>query len=67
MECDNEIRYSSRAFVLALGVLHVPVARALVLVSVSPRWDTVALLAADPAKPQASVLNPSFGTPLRAL
>lgn len=40
-----------RTFVLALGVLQVPVARALMLVPVSPRWHAVALLAADTAEP----------------
>ncbi|RDX88860.1 hypothetical protein CR513_29484 [Mucuna pruriens] len=55
------------AFALSLRVLQVPVARTLVLVSVSPRWYTLALLTADPTELQASVLNPSFSAPLSAL
>lgn len=53
---------NSRAFALALRVLHIPVARTLVLVSVSPRWHTVALLAADSTVLQASLLKLSLRT-----
>ena len=47
----------SRALGLALRVLVVPVARALVLVSISPRWHALALLTANTAVLQAPVLH----------
>jgi len=63
----NEGVTQLRAFALALRVLHIPVARTLVLVSVSPRWHTVTLLAADSTELQATLLNPSLRTPLFTL
>lgn len=47
-----------RALSLALRVLQVPVTRALVLVAISPRRNTLALAAADSAELQAPVLHP---------
>lgn len=47
----------SRAFGLALVVKLVPVARAFVLVPISPRRNTLALLAADSAVLEAPILN----------
>lgn len=55
-----------RALGLALGVLKVPVASALVLVSISTRWNAVAFLAAYAAVLQAPVLHSCFCTSRRA-
>lgn len=51
-----------RALGLALGVLKVPVARALVLVTVRPRRNAVALVTADAAVLQAPVPQSCFRT-----
>lgn len=56
-----------RALGLALGVLHVPVARALMLVSISSRGNAFAFLAADSAVFQASVLHSCFRASFPAL
>lgn len=56
-----------RAFGFALGVLQVPVARALVLVPICPRWNALTLTAADPTELHASVLHPSLRAPLCTL
>lgn len=52
---------------MALGVLLVPIARALLLVAISSRGHTLALLAAYPTVFQAPVLHPCFCAPIPAL
>lgn len=59
--------FQSRALGVALGVLEIPVARALVLVSISPRWHALALVTANPAVFQAPVLHSCICAPLPAL
>jgi len=62
--CNTRHHYTtSRALGFALGVLHVPVARALVLVPISPRWHALALFTANSTVLQAPVFNSCFGAP----
>lgn len=63
---ENKEMEVSRALGLALGVLEVSVTSALVLVSISPRWNALTLLAADSTVLQASVLYSCELTSLRA-
>lgn len=58
---------NSRALGLPLLVNLVPVARALMLVSVSPRRHTLAVLTAYPAVLQAPVLHSCLLAPFRTL
>lgn len=61
------IEYISRALGVALGVLEVPVARALVLVPISPRGHALALVTANSAVLQAPILHARIRAPLPAL
>lgn len=56
-----------RALGVALGILLVPIARALVLVPISPRRNTIALLAAYATVLQAPVLPSCFRAPYPTL
>lgn len=64
---NDVVGSSSRALGLLLLTEFVPVARALILVSVSARRNTLALLAAYPTIFDAPVLDPCFGAPVIAL
>lgn len=65
--CKQAIAETLRALWLSFWVLHVPVARALVLVSVGTWWNTVALRTADSTVLEATVLPSGLGAPHRAL
>ena len=59
----NTSRKNLRALGLALGVLHVPVARAFILVPICPRWNTVAFLTANSTVLQAPIFYSCLWAP----